>query len=115
MQKFRFTLALLAVCALPMAAAQPHDAPHAPHWSYAGTESPAHWGELSSEYAQCSAGKNQSPVDLSRAVATAERSVAFHYQPARYRVENNGHALQATQKEKSECVLKLRQTLVLAP
>ena len=51
---------------------------------------------MSSDYAECSAGKNQSPVDLSRAAATSERSVVFHYQPARYRVENNGHALQAT-------------------
>ena len=97
MQKFRFTAALLSVCALPMAAAQPHNAHHdAPHWSYAGAEGPAHWGGLSSDYAECSAGKNQSPVDLSRAAATSERSVVFHYQPARYRVENNGHALQAT-------------------
>ena len=77
MQKFRFAAALLAVCVLPLAAAQPHDAPHAPHWSYAGVEGPAHWGGLSSDYAECSAGKNQSPVDLSRTAATSERSVVF--------------------------------------
>jgi carbonic anhydrase len=34
------------------------------HWGYAGHEGPEHWGKLDPEYALCSEGKNQSPVNL---------------------------------------------------
>lgn len=71
-------------------------APAAHHWSYEGNESPAHWGRLSSEYAVCASGKNQSPVDLASGIRTNSKSVAFQYAPQRYQVENNGHTIQVT-------------------
>ena len=34
------------------------------HWSYQGDDGPEHWGELSSDFARCRDGLNQSPVNL---------------------------------------------------
>ncbi len=34
------------------------------HWSYSGKSGPAYWGNLSSDYAMCRLGRNQSPVDI---------------------------------------------------
>lgn len=71
----------------------------APAWSYTGKDSPEHWGELSPVYATCQLGKNQSPVDLSTAQASADNSAKFHYEALNYTVENNGHTIQATPAE----------------
>ena len=35
-----------------------------PHWSYEGSEDPAHWGKLSPDFSLCETGKNQSPVNI---------------------------------------------------
>ncbi|WP_373796386.1 carbonic anhydrase [Neisseria dentiae] len=80
------------VLATGLAAAETH-----PHWSYEGDKSsPAHWGELSEAFAMCGKGKNQSPVDLTDAVHVSGNSIDFRYQPARFRIENNGHTVQLT-------------------
>jgi len=34
------------------------------HWSYSGKSAPEYWGDLSSEYALCKTGKNQSPIHI---------------------------------------------------
>ena len=33
-------------------------------WGYDGKESPEHWGKLSDQFAMCSAGSTQSPIDI---------------------------------------------------
>lgn len=33
-------------------------------WSYDGKEGPEHWGKLSEDFAMCSAGSTQSPIDI---------------------------------------------------
>ena len=83
---------LAAVCAatLPAFAAAHSD------WSYTGDSSPEHWGGIKQDYAACSSGKNQSPVDFASAQAAAGNSVKFAYAPSAYTVENNGHTIQAT-------------------
>ena len=35
-----------------------------PAWNYEGDTGPAHWAELSPDYATCGTGKNQSPIDI---------------------------------------------------
>src|SRR5215471_9946428 len=43
-------------------------APSGPaHWSYAGEEGPAKWGDLSTDFAACKTGKQQTPVDIPKA------------------------------------------------
>jgi carbonic anhydrase len=34
------------------------------HWTYSGAQGPDHWGELASEAKVCTAGSEQSPIDL---------------------------------------------------
>ncbi|UOO80746.1 carbonic anhydrase family protein [Uruburuella testudinis] len=88
----RILLGMLAAAWCAAAAAAPHAAQH---WSYQGNESPAHWGGLSEAYALCRSGKNQSPVDLAKALHSSVDTVAFGYLPQRYEVENNGHTVEA--------------------
>ena len=68
------------------------------HWSYGGSEGSVYWGELSTDYSQCSIGRNQSPVDLNQddAIRSSKDSVQVDYQPMGYELVNNGHTLQAT-------------------
>jgi carbonic anhydrase len=33
-------------------------------WSYEGAEGPAHWGDLTADYATCKLGRSQSPIDI---------------------------------------------------
>ncbi len=88
--KNRVLLPLLAVFAAGCAAAEKH-----PHWSYAGAEDPAHWGGLAKEYEACRSGANQSPVDFAAAAPIKGNSVHYRYAAQTYKLENNGHTLQA--------------------
>lgn len=66
------------------------------HWSYEGDEGPEHWGELSQTFEACKNGRNQSPIDLTRPAAQTRNSLKLPVEPAtRYKIENNGHTLQA--------------------
>ena len=67
----------------------------APHWSYAGSTGPADWGSLSPDYATCSSGTAQSPIDLGNAFRgrIPPTDIAWHAVD-RYGVVNNGHTIQ---------------------
>jgi carbonic anhydrase len=65
------------------------------HWSYAGDTAPDRWGSLNEDYERCRDGEEQSPIDLSEALATAgAANIAFDYQPSNLAVVNNGHTIQ---------------------
>ena len=83
---------------VPAASSDSKPAEKPAHWSYGGSEGPAYWGELSTDYSQCSIGRNQSPVDLNQddAIRSNKDSVQVDYQPMGYELVNNGHTLQAT-------------------
>ena len=51
-----------------LAAAGTLGAAQADQWGYHGSSAPEFWGDLSPEYAVCSAGTQQSPVDLTGAL-----------------------------------------------
>ncbi len=67
---------------------------HSSHWGYAGHTGPAHWGELSPQFAACRDGKNQSPVDITNAVDAPLPPPALAYGSAATSVVNNGHTVQ---------------------
>jgi carbonic anhydrase len=73
------------------AASQPA---HTTHWSYSGATGPAHWGSLSPEYALCSTGRSQSPIDIVSSNPRDLSNIAFSYQPAPLNIVNNGHTVQ---------------------
>jgi carbonic anhydrase len=48
-------------------------------WSYEGRNGPEHWGQLDADYGFCSAGFNQSPVDLRDSTEAVMDRIRFHY------------------------------------
>lgn len=86
-----FTASLVASCLLVSGLAL---ASGKAHWGYSGHEGPEHWGELSPEYATCSLGKNQSPIDVSGMVEGELQAIKFDYEAGGKEVLNNGHTIQ---------------------
>lgn len=103
--------ACLAACAAPpstpttpsgAASASP-----APHWSYEGEEGPDYWGTLSTAYATCQTGAQQSPIDIpASATVTPASGLALAYQESGLKLVNNGHTVQANVDAGSTLTLK---------
>ncbi|MFN0027553.1 MAG: carbonic anhydrase [Acidimicrobiales bacterium] len=82
--------------------AQPGAAPAShgatPHWTYTGQTGAATWGALSEDWALCSAGVEQSPINVEAPTAAApvpaSGGVRFAYQPSAFEVVDNGHTIQ---------------------
>ncbi len=63
------------------------------HWGYSGEEGPEYWGTLSHDYAACSEGKEQSPIDIPETAPVHSADIAFNYQPTALNIVNNGHSI----------------------
>lgn len=77
-------------------AALPPASTTAPHWEYEGEHGPETWGELTTDYAACSQGVAQSPIDLGSAVAADLPSLEIAYGAGPVSIADNGHTVQAT-------------------
>jgi len=95
---------ILSACA-PEAPTTAETESHKPHWGYEGDEGPLQWADLSPEFAICRDGKEQSPIDISGAVAVEgaglERRLGETVLSVRQRatvmdIVNNGHTIQVT-------------------
>jgi carbonic anhydrase len=75
------------------AARTPHAA-HPPHWSYAGEAGPQGWAALAPEFATCSTGSRQSPIDIRGGLRVELEPVQFDYRSSRFGVLDNGHTIQ---------------------
>jgi carbonic anhydrase len=64
-------------------------------WSYTGETGPAHWADLSPDYALARTGTRQSPIDLpSTGLPETELpDIELDYKPERAVFVNNGHTL----------------------
>lgn len=61
-------------------------------WSYeAGPIGPERWGSLDPDYAACSAGREQSPIDIGTAVKADLPALQFSYRSGPVRIINNGY------------------------
>ena len=69
-------------------------ATHADHWAYEGNGGPQNWGGLKPEFAKCSAGLRQSPIDIRDGVKVQLDPVQIEYRPSAIRVVDNGHTIQ---------------------
>jgi len=70
---------------------------HAAHWTYAGAEGPDHWGGLSPDFAACSSGRMQSPIDIASAATGLAVGAPGHdiaYQDVPLSILHNGHTVQ---------------------
>lgn len=71
-----------------------HGSPAAAHWDYDGENGPAHWGAMKPEFATCSSGSRQSPIDIREGIRLELDPVQFDYKPSAFRVIDNGHTVQ---------------------
>ncbi len=71
------------------------------HWTYEGDTGPQHWGELSPEFAACSSGVEQSPIDLDSTAESNPADLQFAYQASPLTIVNNGHTIQVNYDEGS--------------
>ncbi len=84
-----FSIALFAFCVVSIAAAQINT------WEYSGKNGPLRWGKLDPAYKACSAGHEQSPIDIRGArLNKALQPIDFHYISGAVTLENNGHTIE---------------------
>lgn len=60
-------------------------------WGYSGDNGPNHWG---SEFAECSQGKNQSPINITHPLKTELQPLTLHFSQTEQKIVNNGHTIQ---------------------
>lgn len=63
-------------------------------WGYTGDTGPDHWAELSPDYAACSAGREQSPIDVPASAPVHSADIEFDYEPTALDILNNGHTIE---------------------
>lgn len=71
------------------------------HWAYEGDGGPANWGKLQADYALCSNGKRQSPIDIRDGIKVDLENIQFNYKPSTFSVIDNGHTVQVSLPEGS--------------
>lgn len=78
------------------AAASAHGAAnsHAAHWDYRGSAGPEAWGAMKPEFATCSIGTRQSPIDIRDGLKVQLDPVQFDYRATGFSVIDNGHTIQ---------------------
>ncbi|MBC7573027.1 MAG: carbonic anhydrase family protein [Herminiimonas sp.] len=64
------------------------------HWSYGGEGGPVRWGEMNPEWAKCSTGNRQSPIDIRSGIKVDLEQIAFDYKPSGFSIIDNGHTIQ---------------------
>jgi carbonic anhydrase len=63
-------------------------------WAYEGDAGPHHWGRLKPEFAKCSNGSRQSPIDIRDGIKVDLEALRFDYKPTAFRVIDNGRTVQ---------------------
>lgn len=94
-------------CPLCAAAARSANAAEKGHgWGYEGEHGPENWGGLKEDYAACSAGRQQSPIDLTEAVPADLADAPVSYQAMPLKILNNGHTVQCNAAPGSHVTLE---------
>ena len=88
MNRIWIPLALAACSAAPV---------HAQHWGYEGHEGPEHWQDLDPAWAVCAAGQQQSPINLTHAIAAQPGAPLINWaEETAGVVVDNGHTVQVS-------------------
>jgi len=64
------------------------------HWSYEGPTGPDKWGDLAPVYRTCSAGSQQSPIDIGQTIAAQLPPLKIAWGKGADLIVNNGHTIQ---------------------
>jgi carbonic anhydrase len=90
MKKGRLRQLLVPAIALTISgSAQQHPA----HWDYTDSLGPNHWGDLTTEFAECKVGHHQSPIDIRDARRADLPDIDFEYHPSPLDIVDNGHTI----------------------
>jgi carbonic anhydrase len=81
-------LALCSLCASAGFAAEEH------HWSYEGVTGPDHWGDMDAASKVCSAGSQQSPIDIGSTIKAQLPPLKMAWRKTANTIVNNGHTIQ---------------------
>jgi len=89
------TLICAVLASVALVAGAPSAQEHAgPHWSYAGSDGPDHWGELDKTFKTCQLGHHQSPIDIRNPKPADLPPIQFAYQRTPLHIVDNGHTIQ---------------------
>lgn len=80
---------------------------YASHWSYDGEGAPEHWGELDEAYKACQTGMYQSPINIDSTYQAHISPLKTHYADGPVTLTNNGHTIQAGEKENTRDTITL--------
>jgi len=70
-------------------------------WGYTGDIGPSKWGSLSKAFKTCSAGREQSPVDIVGSRPRDLPEIEFSYEESPLSILNNGHTIEVEYDEGS--------------
>lgn len=65
-------------------------------WGYAKDNGPEQWGSLSSDYALCSTGQMQSPIDIRQTILADLEPIQFIYQPTSFSIINGENSIETS-------------------
>ena len=80
-------------CTFFLAAASAAQQPPEHTWDYSNLHGPSHWSELSPEFAACSQGHHQSPIDIRHPQKADLPPLQFDYKPSPLDIIDNGHTI----------------------
>ena len=98
----RFHLILTAALALAAPAAAQEHGGHASTWTYGGASGPDRWAELDPANAACAVGQQESPIDLTSAIAADLGPLEIDWSPLPAAARDTGHAIQLDAPAASE-------------
>lgn len=75
-------------------------------WSYSGSTGPEHWGDLTSEYALCKQGKEQSPVNIQNPVPKKLPEITFSYYSEPKTIIHTGKAIRVTAGKSNKLIFQ---------
>ena len=81
---------------LPSNRLEPPPPPSTPDWAYEGSNGPESWSKLRPEYAVCSTGQRQSPINLHDGLTVDLEPIQFQYEPTAFRVNDTLRQLQVS-------------------
>jgi carbonic anhydrase len=84
-------LAGLALCPICASAGFAADGAH---WSYQGETGPGHWGDIDAASKVCSAGSQQSPIDITTSIKAQLPPLKIAWAKNADTIVNNGHTIQ---------------------
>lgn len=90
----RYALKALAGLVLCPLCASASSAAEDVHWGYEGEHGPSHWGDVDAASKVCTAGSQQSPIDIRSSIKSQLPPLQIAWRVKTDTIVNNGHTIQ---------------------